>query len=491
MQKKPSQRFTEWLDSFIAERPPGTRLPTIAALASTWGIAEITANRLIRPYKKEGKLCCIQGKGTFTQFAESSGETPEPATPRSSVDDITYYILDSIKNGAIRVGDALPAVKYLSLQFKVAPPTVIAAYRRLIKQRFAYKIGKTFWAGNRDSLNAAQIKKQVVVFYEGSARTVYKDDHKFTGQWMGQAYRKMERELLSYGYELVFEPVETFGDRAHAWRSKKDMPYGVLLHKLGDKALAQVLPSLKCVVNTKEVAGPAVVVDWVKGGGFKKLPAVIKRISRGNIQTRRARLLANQIILRNYRAADFYFDESKMDFEWFTRFIRIQNELDELEKGFAFRIVVKPRNTSAHAAKEAFMGRLAKRYPPEMLAPKLSRHGRRKAANVDDEIEVARDFRTTYRSRGVRKINIFLSDSEALESLQWARDRGIAVPKHYGVVSLENNDAYLHERISCCVPDWEGIGYLMAHAIINDFPIEKTSLGFLSPRVMMMDRGTM
>ena len=47
-----------------------------------------------------------------------------------------------------------------------------------------------------------------------------------------------------------------------------------------------------------------------------------------------------------------------------------------------------------------------------------------------------------------------------------------------------------HHGISSCGPDWRGIGYLMAHALVGSVPVARTSKGYLSTRAAMVHRDT-
>lgn len=75
-------------------------------------------------------------------------------------------------------------------------------------------------------------------------------------------------------------------------------------------------------------------------------------------------------------------------------------------------------------------------------------------------------------------------------ALTLCREQRIAVSKQLSIIGLENDPACFHLGISSCVPDWDGIGYLMAHALMRDFAIEKTGKGFIQTRAKMIYRTT-
>ncbi|MBD3241962.1 MAG: hypothetical protein GF331_15340 [Chitinivibrionales bacterium] len=58
------------------------------------------------------------------------------------------------------------------------------------------------------------------------------------------------------------------------------------------------------------------------------------------------------------------------------------------------------------------------------------------------------------------------------------------------MVTFDNTVYTRHMGISCCIPDWDRLGYLMAHAIIGDVPIERSRRGFLHCGSLVLRRET-
>ena len=76
---------------------------------------------------------------------------------------------------------------------------------------------------------------------------------------------------------------------------------------------------------------------------------------------------------------------------------------------------------------------------------------------------------------------------ECLEELRRAR---IPVPGRVALLSLTDEPRYLHENISVAAPDWDQMGYLMAHALLGDLSPEKTHRGFMRLPVPLNTRMT-
>jgi hypothetical protein len=58
------------------------------------------------------------------------------------------------------------------------------------------------------------------------------------------------------------------------------------------------------------------------------------------------------------------------------------------------------------------------------------------------------------------------------------------------VVGLSNDPRLLHRNITCCVPDWERLGYLLAHAAMGDMPVAHSSQGFVRAAALTLERAT-
>jgi DNA-binding LacI/PurR family transcriptional regulator len=85
---------------------------------------------------------------------------------------------------------------------------------------------------------------------------------------------------------------------------------------------------------------------------------------------------------------------------------------------------------------------------------------------------------------------LFARDATALAALQWAQTRRIKVPRTLEILSFENSPDSPAHGLSCCVADWDRIGYLLAHALIGDVPVERSRKGFIRMSAMVIERET-
>jgi len=71
-----------------------------------------------------------------------------------------------------------------------------------------------------------------------------------------------------------------------------------------------------------------------------------------------------------------------------------------------------------------------------------------------------------------------------------ARARRIDVPRDVALIGLENDPSLYHHGLTRCDPDFESIGYLMAHALIGDFAVPTDRAGILPNRAYMVEKAT-
>lgn len=58
-------------------------------------------------------------------------------------------------------------------------------------------------------------------------------------------------------------------------------------------------------------------------------------------------------------------------------------------------------------------------------------------------------------------------------------------------MTLENEPIASAGSISSCAPDWQQMGYLMAHGLMGDIPVARSSQGFIPISCPLVQRGTM
>jgi DNA-binding LacI/PurR family transcriptional regulator len=100
------------------------------------------------------------------------------------------------------------------------------------------------------------------------------------------------------------------------------------------------------------------------------------------------------------------------------------------------------------------------------------------------------DFTDAYKKFPRAEIWIFARDKDAASAQDYAASKRIRVPQDVGILSFGNDPQYFTRGISCCITDFDTMGYLMAHAIIGDIPLLKSTKGYVKTRAMILERRT-
>ncbi len=74
--------------------------------------------------------------------------------------------------------------------------------------------------------------------------------------------------------------------------------------------------------------------------------------------------------------------------------------------------------------------------------------------------------------------------------MAWAQRNRVKVPEQLPLLSVDDDPDYHDLSLSRCELDWEGVGYLMAHAIIGDFAVPTTEEGVVRVRARVVGKLT-
>ncbi len=498
MAKRPTQALIEWLDKRIADAQPGDQIPTGKELAKTFGLSELTVKKILKVYDEKGVVVRIRGKGTFIPGKEIA---PERAieTPKSSTELLFGHLDSLICSGALKRGDALPSVKSLSLQFKVTPATVIAAYKKLQDIGRVVKVGKTFWVGTFQDILFPSPKKEVYFFYHPSEDL----SQTFRAGVLSMAYQKMQNELLVHGYVFRFQTFAEMPNLLERWRQRGVGPYGIVLYRLsaefGPQVAAQMFNFIEKAKRELSVV-PRVLLDWETTAARLDVPSNMHNMLRGHVSTSAARALVDHIVAHTFRDVVFFtaLTEKVWNTDWIWALLKVRTELEARDEQAHTRFVVKelpddfsqdgvdPRTAKEILDDGAIVFNTLQwinKYKQHML-DRVVRHIKQ------DEMVQTKDFASVFERYRESDVWVFTRDADAVAALEWTRKRGITVPRDLSLIGLENNPAHFVHGLSTCVPDWEAIGYLMAQCIIGDVPVKKTRKGFLATRALFLERLT-
>jgi len=482
---RPSEQAGNWVEAQIKDGPAGKQLPTAPEIAARFGVSAMTVFRILRRFRDEHKLVMIPGKGSFVGPL-SPRPFSEPLPKKSSFELAADVLVDMIASGSLKTGQPLPSLKYLCLQFGIAPITARTAYREIQRRALVVKIGKNFFVGTTPGSAVRTGPKGHVLLLtyrpEVDFRWVFRQDA------LAQAYQKMERELCTYNVSLLGTTPDTIGPLIDSWKRGRDAPRGIACYCAEGSQLNVLLPTLKRMEGSARWTPPKVLLDW-HSGDHRALPGWVNILSRGNISTVAARMVVRSILESNCRRVYLCIDESATTWNVVNaRFtvLKLRGELIPVQGKIHFTFVIKPADDDAGF--DRFMGSAPPQDDP--LQP-LRKYAPTTLEALRKEIVFEEQPESLIgKKREGPALWVFSTAKMAAAALEQAQRKGLRVPGDASILCLENDPEYFHLGISYCGPDWDTIGYLMAHSLLGDIPIAKTRLGFIRSAIIMMNKLT-
>ena len=483
MPLSPARELRQWILTEIAKLPPNTCLPPDRELGARWGLSSITVQRTLAKLRDEGQVIRIPGKGTFTPGKDSPGDQAmetKAGIPRdTAVEHLTKSMVRMIAEGVYRKGKPLPPVKYIRNHFKVSSETVTLTYQNLERLGYVEKIGKSYWVGTIDRLLSEKPRREVffIRFDSADFASIFNSDP------IALAFQKMERELYHSGYFLHPEKASNLDALAREWDRTGRYPAGVVFYAVD----ASHLPFLRAFfARSPEIRKNRVrVLIHAQNNDLSELTAHANVFSGGNVETDMARVIAHYLLGRGFREANFCVHASELAERWRANFfLKIALSIQSVIPDFKLRFVVQ-REAGAERDPDFFQS-LGSEYRKYLEAKYPAANMRHLEENVTFSSDV---FESCSRHPGA-KLWIMSRDSMAAEGLQWLQSRGIRVPQDMSVIGFQNDPRFYHLGISTCGPDWDSMGYTMAHALVGDVKLARSKKGFLKVRCHMVDKLT-
>jgi DNA-binding GntR family transcriptional regulator len=476
----PIDQFCAWLSQRIKELEPGQRLPSDRALAKQWGIADKTVARIIKPFCDSNALCRIPGKGTFVPSSDSP-ESQAVIAQRASWEEIAEKIFEMIRAGRLKQGEVLPQIKLISLQYHVTPATVIRAYKSLCSRGVAEKVGRGYFVGKFEhTINRARPSKQVLfyLFGGGNFKSVLQ------GHGLALAFSKCEYELVKNGFRVEYHYEDHFRKQYPKWKKGQKLPYGIVAIAIDPSQYDTYLPRFQTLTRFESVIRPNILCI---SRASKRPPPGINLFCTGNVFSSWGRTVAEFIVGKGIGEAAFYIDTA-MPGRSFIAHVRILLILRILDPHFRFRFIVRCKGGAKN--KNAFFKSIRNSYSPEHLRYIFAKYHNLSFDDVADRTETLNDFSAAFKKYFSSGLWLFAQDSHAVDALSWCEKNKVAVPEKLSIIGLENNPDFAHHGLTTCAEDWDSMGYLMAHAVINDFAVAKTRRGFLRTSAFMLERST-
>ncbi len=469
--------FAQWLEEQIAAGPTGTRLPAHRALAREWDLSETTIRAVIRRYARRRQLVCLPGKGTFI----GAPSRPAPASPpQSSVESLVSALTRALSRGELKRGDALPPVKVVCLQFHVTPATVASAYRELESAGLATRIGRRYWVGGLTGAPLRTKRDRVLFFYDSTEGVgAY-----LAGCLWREGLLEMENELHSCGFRLAFEPLDTL----HSWWERKrdgsGGVHGIVVASESADRMTNESAWLGPFLDKRTVGLPRIAFA---GARAAHLDRRLHHFAHGHIQTVRAREVARFCARYRFRSIHVFIDSIAGRASDVRDTLRLIPEIGAYAGDTSLRFVLPALSGVADGA--AFVGALGRKHHVEYLRAIAGDGGVEALEHVAGMVEIVQSLAQALARSRDGTLWYFLRAETAAQAVRWCTEHG-RKPAQQSVLSATNAPACYELGISSCVTDWRTIGYLLAHALIGDMPVERTRRGYIRTRARIYERLT-
>jgi hypothetical protein len=218
---------------------------------------------------------------------------------------------------------------------------------------------------------------------------------------------------------------------------------------------------------------------------LSELTAHANVFSRGNVETDMARVIAHYLLGRGFREANFCIHASELSERYRANFfLKIALSIQSVIPDFKLRFIVQREEGSErdldffHSLGPEYRKYLEDKYPAANLR------------DIEKNVFFSSNVFETCSQHPDTRLWIMSRDSMAAEGLQWLQSQGIRVPQDMSVIGFQNDPRNYHLGISTCGPDWDSMGYIMAHALVGDVKLARSKKGFLKVRCHMVDKLT-
>ncbi len=474
-----ARTLTAWLDEQVATQSPGTRLCPIRSLCRQFHLSSKTVTRILSDFTGTGRLVSVPGSGIFVPPLAADAA---PGPPRErSYQAFARKLKELVAEGFYRHGDMVPSVKRLSLEYRLSPATVIKALNELEAANLVTRLGKRTYVGDFSApLREPQRREVAIVRNE---RTAF--SQLYVQGRHAPMYRKCDSELLKCGCAPLYVSAEGFLEHCRTWQRSERPPFGLIFPEYSEDDFDRVAGPLKRLAERFRTSPPVHII-------IGKTPRIrlpgMEVLHIGNMATRVAREIVSVAQSARVRTCTVFLDGTRTHPNNMGDYIKILPVLRERRCPIDFHMVIKinPRRRLQQ------LNGLIYPFSDELRALYRGILGKYEPIDVDEtlsQIRYCTELEPEF-ARNPQGLWVFGDDESAVCALAYCRSRHIAVPGRVKILGTANNPAFFEHSISCCAVDYDATGYLLAHAILRDIPVAKTTRGFIRPPVLFMQRNT-
>lgn len=479
----PSASLARWLDQCIRRGRPGDTLPTSRVLADRFGVSERTVHRQMKGLVASGAIVRIRRRGTLLTPLPVTGDPGVAHATPPSWQSIVTAILSAVAEGGLRSGNALPPVKTMAVRFHVAQSTVSRAYRELAAQGSASRVGRMYWVGGAADLLRNRTTRDVHFFV---TQETLSTQHASNPGWRTMI-GKMERELRVHGCSMRVSPLDQYRSFRDDWLRRRALPWGLVAGVVRDRDTFEALAeSTSKLVHA--IPDWPVKVTLIAGGWNVSVRRGTNVLNLGNVRTAVARTVARFLAATTARRVVLFLNEPRIPELDIAAYTRLLSETTHLSPDTRLTTVVQ--TTPAFATRERLLERLHTLYGDDHLNAIIGKYGTVGLDDMERGLVVTTDADAAYDQLTSADMWIFSHGQDATTALAWLQEHRVPVPGRICVMSLEDEEHSLKSGLSVCTADWDGIGYLLAHSVLGDLPIAKTTRGYIRPPVTLLERQT-
>lgn len=122
----------------------GDRLPSIRAMVKAYGVSSSTVQSALKILEGDGKICCIQGKGSFwTPFGKLiAEEIPHPR--ETALEKLGRLFREDWERGIIKTSEPLPLMKELAQRYNTSQTLLRKFLGNAVRQGLLVRSGRQF-----------------------------------------------------------------------------------------------------------------------------------------------------------------------------------------------------------------------------------------------------------------------------------------------------------------------------------------------------------
>lgn len=471
--------LTRELEQRLAASEPGDRLPGDRDLAAAWNCSVPTVRRVLAPFVRDGCIHRVQGKGTFAGPRERVAVPPEPSL--SAVERVADAFRHDIATGRLRRDEYLPQLKSICHTMGASPATVTAALRRLAGERLLCRTGRRYRVGFT-TRTEPPTPCPTVMFYNVSGLRLR--DIAERCELEMPVFRFMERELIRNGYRVCYEGLDDFRAFCRRPGRSRRPPRGVVVGWVPAEQYGGYVDDVKRLADPRAGGLRALIIT----GSRHRPPAGVFQLCTGNITTVRARRLAEFVRDGRYRSVVFFQRFGSTAMRGFVYDLKIVRDLAHFCPDARLRVRLQ-FDRGVGGFERAFHDHCAAIWR-EYADGFLAKYGGFDLPGAAGGWDIAAGDRIPFGRYRDSDLWLFTADRDAVTAQGWLARQGIAVPGRMQLVTLEGSDEHFGAGLTVCEYDWQTTGYLMAHALIGDMPVARTSHGFIRTEAVLLPRQT-